>query len=182
MNYLIFPIRITVFSPSLPFSGPFANLPFPTIPTLSLLLRKGLASHVYQPAMGYQVAIRLGTPLLLRLPSRWKECQKQVTESEGAPLPPPISLYSESHERSKLHNSTHAQRILSVLCKFCVWQFCFHEPPWVQFTGLCVLPCFPWPLHPTVLPFYLPQDSWALPNVWLCVSVSISICCWMKPL
>ena len=37
-------------------------------------------------------------------------------------------------------------------------------------------------LSPTVLPLSLPQDSPNSANVWLWVSASVSISCWMQPL
>jgi hypothetical protein len=38
------------------------------------------------------------------------------------------------------------------------------------------------PLAPSLLSRTLPRDSGALPDVWLWVSTSVSIHCWMKPL
>lgn len=37
------------------------------------------------------------------------------------------------------------------------------------------------PLSHTLFPPPLKQDSWALPNVWLWVSASVSISCWREP-
>lgn len=39
----------------------------PTIHSSTFLFRKGQVSYVYQPAMVYQIAVRLGTFSLLRL-------------------------------------------------------------------------------------------------------------------
>lgn len=69
--------------------SPSPPLPLPAShPLFCFSLEKGLASQRQYPATTYQVAARLGNPLLLCLdqqPSRKKGSQRPATESEPAP-------------------------------------------------------------------------------------------------
>lgn len=85
-----------------PHSSPpclFSTCPLFPRSTSPFLFRKGQASHSYQPNMIYQVTLRLGTSLRLRLDEEYWQEEKVPKSRQKSP-----SYHQESHRNTKLHN------------------------------------------------------------------------------
>lgn len=157
-----------------PLSSPPSSCPilFPTSTPPSFYFRQGQPIHGYQPAIANQIASQ-SNPVERKGPQGSQQNERQ-----------PQSQCQESHTKSKLYNTTvtcveclslsHAGS--QVRCSLYVRPY---EPRLVDFIGFLVvsLAC--------LSIFYNPSSSSStripkfLPNVWLSVSVSVSISGWV---